>query len=475
MVRILRRLIRCTLFISAIISAFPGAVSANSGPVYWQGYPSAEIMAVEQNSPIIVEKEHLVFDFSGSDHSDHSISGEVTASYEMRNPTSAPLSVQMAFPFVGSIGSFATEEDIVITAGDSMLPYAVYIGDVVDSYGNPRYEEKESTFNFDSIISSITTAPAQAENFAGDERGKLYIINVKPTSEQRINFAADFTLNHEKTKVLTNGFNRYERDGEKTRIGAWCYEPRTLQILVLGEDMDVRISAYSDGELKEQTDLFDCQVSTREVELKTYLQEFIKQNTRVKNIDQHFETQLYNLYAEALDRLFTQNMGFASEDDLLAPEYYKRILTLLYTVEFPPDSKKEVSVSYRTSGTMDKTKTAPKPLYSFDYILNPAENWSGFNNLNIKIITPETAPYIVRSSMQLTKEAERTYTAELAGLPGDDLSFTLYEKEQVTLFDQAAGSLHNTFGYFTLLLFPAVFLFMIMIIIVVVLKRIKKY
>ena len=39
---------------------------------------------------------------------------------------------------------------------------------------------------------------------------------------------------------------------------------------------------------------------------------------------------------------------------------------ILYHSEF-------VSVSYKTSGTMDITETA-KLLYTFDYILNPAEN-----------------------------------------------------------------------------------------------------
>ena len=43
-------------------------VYANSGPVYWQGYPAAEMMSVEPDTPITVESEELVFDFSQQGH-----------------------------------------------------------------------------------------------------------------------------------------------------------------------------------------------------------------------------------------------------------------------------------------------------------------------------------------------------------------------------------------------------------------------
>jgi len=81
-------------------------------------------------------------------------------------------------------------------------------------------------------------------------------------------------------------------------------------------------------------------------------------------------------------------------------EQYKRIFSIIYTVGFPANSEKEMSVSYNTSGTMDARETV-KPLYSFDYILNPAKSWSDFKNLKVKIITPEEVPYVAESSIEL--------------------------------------------------------------------------
>jgi hypothetical protein len=436
-----------SIVIVAVMLSFTTVVFANSGPVFWQGYPSSEVMSIQENCPIKVESENLVFDFSDCEDDAHTISGKVTATYEMLNPTDELRQVHMAFPFIGTIDGLFPN-NVTITADDSVIPYDIYIGDVVDSHGSPFQKDKEVSFDFADVVSTITDEPYMAENFREDEKGKLYVIDVKPTTGQRINFAVDFDFNYEKTKVITNGFNRYERDEEKTRIAAWCYEPEVLEIFVLGEDINLNINAYSDSELKEKTDLLTYRVSEHEMQFKSYLMEFIRKNTRVKSESTVSDTQLYNLYAKSLDINIARNMGCASEHDIMSQENYKRILTLVYTVDFPPNSQREVSISYKTSGTMDMTETKD-PLYSFDYILNPAENWADFKNLNIKITTPKEAPYIVKSSITMTKEENHIYTAYLAELPEDDLSFTLYAKEKITLWDKLMGKLHYRFRYFT--------------------------
>ncbi|HOR85118.1 MAG TPA: hypothetical protein PLL98_01405 [Bacillota bacterium] len=200
---------------------------------------------------------------------------------------------------------------------------------------------------------------------------------------------------------------------------------------------------------------------------------FVKNNTRVNNDSGISETQLYNLYAGALDRYLTRNMGYSSEHDLMAQEYYERIFTLVYTVEFPPDSEKGVSVSYKASGTMDKRETA-KPLYTFDYILNPAENWSDFKNLNVQIIPPKEAPYIVKSSIEFKKGENGSYTAAMEDLPERDLSFTLYENKKITLLDKVAGSLHKRFGYLYPLVIGIIALVAAPIIITVAIKLLRR-
>ena len=439
----MKRPVIVTMLAVSIVISFTVVALANSGPVYWQGYPASGVMSVMDNTPIYIQDEKLVFDFTDTDPH-FTIDGKITATYDMVNPTNEKQLVKMAFPFVGRLDSLLPE-DIVITAEGNLLPYTVYVGDVVDSYGNSH--DKAVSFAFTNIVKTISDELYEAENFTDHEKGKLYIIEVKPTTEQSINFAVDFEFDSEKTSVLTQGFNRYERNDKKTKIAAWCYNAEVLEIFVLGEDIDPKINAYTDGELKNQTDLLTYQISTREVETGQYLMEFIKSNSSINKHDIISDTQLYNLYAKSLDKHFAQNRGYAYGNDLVAQENYMRILTLVYAVEFQPDSSQEVSVSYKTSGTMDMRKTA-KPMYSFDYIFNPAKSWSDFKNLNIEIITPQEAPYIAQSNIEFTRKEKNIYSATLAGLPEEDLSFTLYADEKITAADRFAGNLRRMLRYF---------------------------
>jgi hypothetical protein len=426
---------------------------ANSGPVYWQGYPYSDVMLIDKASPITVESERLVFDFSDSNRYNHSITGKVAAAYQMFNPTKETQLVQMAFPFVGTIAGLSLD-DIAITADGDALPYDIYIGSSVNGQRTSEQQNIAEGFDFDSIVSTITNKTYEAETFEANEMGKLYIIDVKPTTDKPINLAVSFDLDSENTKVLTKGFNRFERDAQSVRIAAWCYEPEVLEILVLGQDIEPQINAYSDGSLSDKTDLYTCQVSAGQVEVRQYLMNYIKDNDYVRDgsilVDESpfSDNQLYNLYAASLDNSFKWNMGICSESDLMSQLRNNRILTLVYTVEFPSNCRKEITVGYKASGTMDIRQTA-KPLYSFDYLLSPAKNWNGFNNLNIEIIPPSQAPYIVKSSVELTMKEDGVYTAALATLPDDDLSFTLYANKRITLFDKIIGTLNRRFGYLT--------------------------
>lgn len=455
---------------------------ANSGPTYWQGYPSSDVLAVDENSPVEVESEKLIFDFSGDSSHNHTIRGQVTASYEMVNPEDKDLSVQMAFPFVGSLNDFSLN-DIEIRAGETVLPYDLYIGDVVNSYGDPRQQENGVSFAFADIIGTITNKPYEARHFSEYEKGRLYTIEVKPATEQGINLAIDFEFDSEKTRVLTNGFNRYERDGRKVRIASWCYGPEILEIFVLGDNVDFNITAYTDGELKKKTDLVTYKTSSRETEVKTYIMDYIKEyvekaepqpDNPVFQAGKIPDSLLYNLYASALDKAFTDNQGYCDCFQLIDQNHYERILTLVYTVDFPANSRRNVSVSYKASGTMDKTKTV-KPLYTFDYILNPAKNWSSFKNLSIQVVTPEEAPHIVDSSIELTKEGDRHYTAKLDSLPDKDFTFSIYGDEKITLLDRTHKTLQKIFGYFMPFIIGGLLILTLVVVSAVVIrsKRIK--
>ncbi len=449
--------ILCFLLLAFLVAIIP--ISANSGPVYWEGYPSSNILAIEENSPIRVEEENLVFDFSQGEEAFYSVSGKVTATYKMLNPTTEAYSAQMAFPFISQVKSRGLE-DIAITVDGNPIPYEIYIGEVV--------RDREQ-FNFTNIVHTISSERYQGVNFNTNQKAKLYTINVRPTTEQRINFAIDFDFDHEETKIVTTGFNRYERDGGKMRVAAWCYEEEQLEILVLGEDIELRVNTYSDGELKAKTDLVTYEIFSEEIEVEQYLLNCIEKRVSEESKDILPQGQLFNLYAKALDTYLIQNIGFCTVEDLTSEEYLDRIITLVYQVDFPANGGKEVSVGYKTLGTMDKRETG-KPQYSFNYLLNPAGNWAHFANLNIEIMPPLEAPYLIRSNVEFTLREDGMYTAQLADLPEEDLSFTLYEDEEITPLDKASGAFQRNFGYFTPLIIGAMVILLFVGLVIIAIK-----
>lgn len=455
------------LFVLVAFS-FATAALANSGPVYWKWYPSSDILTVDKDSPIEVTNENLIFDFSDDEEfrSHHSYECKVTAEYEMVNPTNENLSIKMAFPFIESI-RYLSEESIKITADREELPYEIYLGEIMRNSNRQDGTEEENYFEFEKIIGSITDDIYKADNFTEDEIGKLYSIDVEPSSDEGIEIVINLNFDNEKTKVLAAGFNGFFREEGNTRITAWCRESEVLEIYVLGEDADFSIFAYTDGTLKEKTDLFTYEISEKEIDVKTYLLDYIRSHPYI-DYNNVSDIQLYNLFAKVMDEQFSNNLGFSAADEVSTYGSSDRMIILVYDIEFPKNSSKTVSVSYKTLGTMDRRDTK-EPLYTYDYILNPAENWKDFKNLNIKIIPPAESPYVVESSIELNKEGN-IYTASLRNLPEDDFEFTIYYKEKVTLMDRLAGEIGRSIGY-TFMFMPFIFGVILVIVIVYVSKK----
>lgn len=461
--------------IMIFILLFNTIVYANSAPTYWTDFPSTGIIAVDENTPIRVLKEDLLFDFTVENDRSYSPSAKVTATYEMENSSNEYVSVQMAFPFIGRHNDNVTD-DIVITADDENISYNLYIGDIVQESGYPFKKPENTDFNIDNILKSITDKKYDANNFKGDEIGKLYKFNVS-SDDDKTYYAVSFNFNHEKTKIIFNGYNRFERDDSYIRIGSSIGEERPMEIFVIGEDIDFDFKGYTDGNLEEETDIFKYEIITEEKDVETYLMDY--NDYYFKNYVSNYDNMtnnnisdisIYNLYAQSLDKYLDKNLGICSEDDIRSQIRSPRIMILVYTVDFPENSKKDVTVSYNTKGTMDRRKTV-EPQFTYDYILNPARNWKDFKNLNIKIITPKEAPYVINSSIGLKKEDNNIYTAYLEKLPEEDFFFTIYPKEKVTTLDSVQGYLNRNFGYFT----PIVIGFVLLVFVIFIIGIVRVY
>lgn len=414
-------------------------IHANSGPSYWRGYPSLETLAVEKNSPIEVESEKLVFDFSKEEYinkGDYNLSGLVSATYTMTNPTENKENVQMAFPFIATMSNFNPDE-IIIKTGEEKVPYEVFIGDEIRLKNRKVEETEENRLDFNKILSSINKGIYSPAYFDYDEVGTLYKYSIKTLGEE-VNIEIDYAYDREKTKVISKGFNGGSFGGEdnKESIFAWIREDEILEVFVVGEEIEIGINGYSDGEKKQPTDKYSYELTTEEISLGAYLNKEAEIYKEQYVYNEHLsENQIFNLYARNLDELIEKDVMNFWIDQMYALNDIDRVFVLVYDVEFTAKSSEEISVTYLTRGTMDSVETK-EPLNTFEYLLSPASNWASFNDLTIEIIPPKKYPYIVSSSLDLIRNEDGRYIAEFTALPSEDLSFTLYSKEEVTFLDK---------------------------------------
>ena len=439
-----------------ILLIFSPMAYANSGPTYWEGYPSMELLSIEENSPIRVEKENLIFDFKKPElakHDAYSKTGLVTAIYEMSNPTDEEMTVQMAFPIISKVPDFKPE-NINIRADGEDIPFEIFIGASVNDVISSSSEDEDKNIDFDRIVNSISKADYTPENFSLDDIGTLYTFEVENTSDKGIHFSIDYKNNDGKTKIVSNGFNSYHMNQEENtiEIGSYIHWSETLELLVIGDDTDLNINFYTDTDYKETTNNYLLKEESNSIKLKDYLINYFDDYLENANYQNLPYNQLLNIYLKNTDNMFNRGMDYIWLDELTEFKYYDLFFVLLYEAQFMPKESKDISISYITKGTMNRKETLD-PLYTFEYILNPAGKWASFKDLNIEIIPPRESPYVIESSLELERNEKGIYVGSFESLPDDDLTFTLYSKEEVTFMDKVGGFFDKS----SYLLFPLLF------------------
>jgi len=436
----------CTILTAGAICLGAVPVFGNSAPSYWKSHPYSEVLAVEEDSPITVDREHLIFDFSGAGDDDGSRGmmspvGRVIAEYQMTNPSDDTLTVQMAFPFAANLYNLSVT-DITVRADGDAVPYDIYI----DPDG------------IDLSIGNISNQEWTLPGFDLDSEAKLFRFALSSRENPYLEFVISFDTDREQTFLIGKDFHAVsyseEEGGELSVRFRGQDEP---EILVLGKAPEFTYEVWTDAGVKAEEDRYQLEITEESVDQKAYLLAALRgeiEDTAAAVSD----TQLFNLLLRALWQGRQEN-GYASLAEAFSTFHRDRTFTLVYAVEFPAGSTKTVRVGYLTEGTMDARETL-SPKYSYTYLLSPAKNWAAFGSLDVDIIPPREAPYIIESSLALTRDQENRYRAHFEELPESELTFTLFEKEKVTMIDKAKKSVYEM-RYFLYFLRPVVFLILI--------------
>lgn len=421
-----------------IIFMFVGMVTvySNSMPVRWEEFPSSVMVSVDPATEIAVRGELLSFDFDQGTKEDFSYEGMVTAVYEMENTAVEDALSNMVFPVIGSIGE-TPEEEIYLEADLEPLDVEIFYGEDVD-----ESEDLFASLKAENILEQFHWESYEPENFRWNDQVRCYTFHVD-TLLQELNFQIEWE-NGDNQTVFVSGFNGYQfsEDGRISLSSRIRLSEEVLEIYTIGEPLEFAFSGevIEDG-TRQSTDAFHVDIETKFQDVESfftgYMEQIAFEQIGKEDVEEHLD-----FYARELDGLLERSPNFVMEDDLMQIIQEDRYILLAYQVPFKSGQIRQVSVTYPAKGTMDRSKTV-SPTYTYQYLLSPAENWKSFENLSVIIDPPEDAPYVIDSSLDLERLEDGTYTANLKELPEENLFFTLYEKERITLWETIKGFINH--------------------------------
>lgn len=399
---------------------------ANSGPSSWQGVTATGVLFTGESCPIEVEGELLTLDIPdfighGSTREDMlAYDGKFAAEYTFKNPTADTVNATLAFPLGGQCPlSFWDEE----------ADEQVYLDEVnADKYkvladGEELNAQLRHTicgygeFDFAKGCKQLVNGYRAHGFFKRDTPVYKYSFTIASYDNEY--FTAEAVLKNTEGLRLC-GRGRLEEDGRDKTVDLSVKNGSLVEIYSIGGELNVSDIKWSFYRQTGPLGLVYNSVDAR----AEYRAEDFGQTT--------FEEYVFN--------------GYTGGNGVSATDYYNGVLDFIdsrYKDDLLPPSFEFLDertdfmrwlvydLSFSAGQTVKNTVTAPlysggkyyyTPIvYTFEYLLSPAREWSSFKSLEIRINTPY---YLINSSLDFEK-TDYGYLYKADRLPDGELEIDM--------------------------------------------------
>lgn len=441
------------LEIVVAVSAFPlTSASANSAQTYWSGSTASGAAVLEENCPIVVEGEKLVFDLRDFPSNYYeaqedflAYGGKVTAQYRFYNPADYTVKATLAFPF-GEYPDYAE----LYNEETGMMDYRADIeryGVTVDGEPVPtklRYTNFNTPFDLDEL-KKLRDSYIDDGFFTYDRpvTKKTYVISGIDERYTAAYVSVKISADETRTRVMMNPCSGTSVESNGIRVGTWAKNDGVLTLYVIGEALSSEPvwAVYENGGEKRRIDGNVNLVSEERMTFEDLALSEYEADCGISEID------WYNAFVEQA-YLDTYSFGYASYGTVLP---YRLMRWYEYEIELAPHSYLVNEVTSPMYPAID-VDYAPS-LYRYCYLLSPATTWASFGSLSVEILTPY---YMIECNQDGFEWTENGYVAKFSGLPSGELEFTLCASDapEVNVYRGGCASVANSFFFaffFTLL------------------------
>lgn len=420
-----------TLAILVILFGLTITIYGNSGPPEMTYVGGTEMLIIDEDTSISVEKEHLLFQMPSPEDNSYADRYRATASYTMVNESEEAQNVKMVFPYPTML-SYYNEEDVRVTVDGEPIPFQVFIGKKDQTENYPPGEPLQ--FDFQDALSVISTGAYESTTLNKATEGTHYIIG---PLDGVVEGGRDLLLTtyvwpmEDGVKTIALG----NHDGGDTRKGyrldGYTALDERLHLFVYGGSVSLEYDVYKDYTKEES---LSVEVLLVEEETMTYgdfyeahlSKQALAGTYMGKSLNHISDEEVYNYVTSNIDRSDSVVLMTGSEDGLLSTIDHRRFLSIYYEVAFEAGDKREVTVSY--NGVPSYRRVDGMESYTIDYLLSPAKYWKSFGDLTIELELGQTMDRLEESNVGFQQTGKGHYVFTQEGLPAEELKIIIGKK-----------------------------------------------
>lgn len=427
----MKKVIRCICLISLVIfSSVYSVVSvhANSAQTRWSGTDSTSAIMMDEDCPIIVEKELLTFDLNEFPESYYhdvndflAYTGKVTAEYTFYNPSDYTVTATLVFPF-GGISDYGDIYDFELDKrfinADTQKFDITMDGQVIDKQLRHTLMYHGHQFDLKQDLEKLHDGFMVDDFYSPDLPVTKYTYQPKDVDQEN-HRAATAAIRLIDDNVSTRVYMENQSGGSTLEDGVllstWVDLEESFSVYILGEPLkeDLQWVFYHNGACEEEIDGMMALLSTETTTLKEFA---------LSQYDTESGVLDYDWYNAVITSLKLHEWTNGAIHSMEAPLNVSDMLMRWYQYEMTVEPKQRIVNAVTAPIYPAINSKYEPPVFTYTYLLSPAKTWKEFGNLDIVVNTPH---YMIESKEFGFEYNNPGYELHLTGLPEGELVFTL--------------------------------------------------